>query len=101
MDLRIYYQNIRKIEAELKEPEVVIVSRETPDGGKRGMKSDVPRGVAARLIADERADLASPEGATQFRAEVESKWKAANGTPAAAAVGLTAPRNSTKPARNK
>ena len=79
MDLRVYYQKIRKIEAELKDPEVVIVSRETPDGGKRGMKSEVPRSVAARLISDEKADLASPEEAAQFRAEVETKWGRSHG----------------------
>ena len=80
MDLRVYYQNIRKIESGLREADVVVVSRETPDGGKPGVKSDVPRSVAARLVAEERADLASPEEAAQFRLEVEAKWKSARKT---------------------
>jgi hypothetical protein len=73
MDLRVYYEKIRKIEAGLPEPFVVIVSHDTPDGGKRGIKTDVPRKLAARLIAEEKAELASPEEAAQFRAEAETK----------------------------
>jgi hypothetical protein len=96
MDLRVYYQKIRKIEADIREPDVVIVSRETPDGGKPGVRSDVPRSVAARLIAEEKADLASPDEARQFREEVEAKWKAAEEAPVA---GLGALRSALKPAR--
>lgn len=77
MDLRAYYQKIRRIEAELGEESVVIVSRETSDGGRAGVKTDVPRAVAARVIAEEKADLASPEEAAEFRAAVEERWKAA------------------------
>jgi hypothetical protein len=62
MDLRAYYQKIRKIEATIKEPTVVIVSRATPEGGRGGVKNEVPRRLAARLIAEEKADLA--HGAT-------------------------------------
>ena len=75
MDLRAYYRRIRDIEAELQDDSVVIVSRETPDGGRAGVKCDVPRAVAARLIAEEQADLAAAEEAEAFRAEVERKWK--------------------------
>lgn len=77
MDLRLYYQKIRKLESDIKDPLVVIVSRETPDGGKPGVKADVPRELAARMIADEKADLATPEEAAQFRAEVQAAWKIA------------------------
>lgn len=75
MDLRAYYQKIRRIEAELREPAVVIVSRETPDGGRSGVKTQVPRALAARMIAEEKADLATPEEAEEFRAAMEAKWK--------------------------
>ncbi len=98
MDLRAYYQKIRKIEADIKESDVVIVSRQTPDGGKPGVKSDVPRSVAARLIAEEKADMASPDEAGQFRAEVEVKWKAAEEA-AAADAGLRALRTMLRPGR--
>jgi hypothetical protein len=80
MDLRVYYQKLRKIEAELTEPFVVIVSRATQDGGKAGVKTDVPRSVAAKMLTEERADLASPEESAQFRGDVEREWKAAQPT---------------------
>lgn len=76
MDLRAYYRKLRSIEAELHEDSVVIISRETPDGGRAGVKNDVPRALGARLMVDEKADLATPEEAAEFRAEVERKWKA-------------------------
>jgi hypothetical protein len=82
MDLRAYYRKLRSIEAELREDSVVIISRETTDGGRAGVKSDVPRALGARLMVDEKADLATPEEAAEFRAEVEGKWKGGHGAPA-------------------
>jgi hypothetical protein len=69
MDVRVYYQKLRKIEAAIPEAYVVVVSRETPDGGKPGVKTDVPRSLAAKLIVEDQAALASPEETAQFRAE--------------------------------
>lgn len=80
MDLRAYYQKIRQIEAEIREDSVVMVSLETPDGGRAGILTEVPRAVAARMIADEKAELASEGAAAEFRTETEAKWKAAHGT---------------------
>ena len=48
MDLRAFYQKIRKITAEITEDAAVIISRETPDGGRAGVKTEVPREVAAQ-----------------------------------------------------
>jgi hypothetical protein len=75
MDLRAYYQKIQKIEAGIPEPAVVIVSRETPEGGKAGVKTEVPRALAARLLVEEKADLATLEEAAQFRAKVAAKQR--------------------------
>ena len=75
MDLKRYYARIREIEAEIHEESAVIASRATPDGGRAGVKSEVPRGVAARLIAEDKADLASEEEAAEYRAALEKKWK--------------------------
>jgi hypothetical protein len=75
MDLRAYYQKIRNIEADLRDPAVVIVSRATPDGGRAGVNTQVPRALAARMIVEEKADLATPEEAEAFRAATEAKWK--------------------------
>jgi hypothetical protein len=79
MDLRVYYRKLRKIEAEIPEPYVVVVSRETPDGGKPGVKTDVPRSLAAKLIVEDQATLASPEETAQFLAETERRRHEAQG----------------------
>ncbi len=54
----------------------MVTSRATPDGGRAGVNG-AASSVAARLIADGKADLASPEETAEFRAEVEAKWKEA------------------------
>jgi hypothetical protein len=97
MDLRVYYQKLRKIEAEITEPFVVLVSRATPDGGKPGVMTDVPRELAARMVADERADLANPEQSALFREGVEKAWKAAQDAQAEKPVEVPIP--SANPAR--
>jgi hypothetical protein len=77
MDLLAYYDKIRKIEALIDAVFAVVTSRSTPDGGRAGMMTELPRTVAARLIADGKADLANPEETAQFRAKAEAKWKEA------------------------
>ena len=69
MDLRNYYSTIRRIEDEIREEWAVITA-----GGAR---VEVPRGVAARMIAEGKAELASAEEAAKFRAEAEARWRAA------------------------
>ena len=66
MNLKAYYQKIRDLEQKLVEPFVVLVSRETPDGGKEGLLTEVPRRLAVKMIADERAQLASEGAAKEF-----------------------------------
>jgi hypothetical protein len=99
MDLRVYYQKIRKLEAEIVEPFVVIVSRETSDGGKAGVKTDVPRHLAARLIVEDRAEMASPEEAELFRAEMEKDWRAAAEAEELATELVRVPRRTLKPVK--
>ncbi len=77
MDLRAYYEKVRMIEAVIDTVYAVVTSRATPDGGRAGVKTELPRAVAARLIADGKADLAHPDDAAQFRSEAEAKWKEA------------------------
>ena len=71
MDLRVYYQSIREMQQAIVDNFAVVVSKETPDGGKPGVKSEVPRDLAARMIVDGRARLASEEEAHEFQ-----EWKA-------------------------
>jgi hypothetical protein len=66
MNLRSYFQKMREVEQSLREPFVVVASQETSDGGKRGLLTEVPKHLAARMIADGRASLASEEESRDF-----------------------------------
>ena len=68
MDLRAYYAKIREAEAQLIGTEFVVVSMATPEGGKAGVKTETPRFVAARMMAEGCARLATKEEASEFRA---------------------------------
>jgi hypothetical protein len=68
MDLRVFFQKLRKIEQEIGEPHVIVVSQETPDGGKAGQLAEVSRSNAARLILEGHAHLATAEQSAEFRA---------------------------------
>jgi hypothetical protein len=59
MDLRVYYQKIREVEAKIPGPYAAVISLATPDGGKAGIVTDVPRRVAAKMVVDGTAKLAS------------------------------------------
>jgi uncharacterized Fe-S cluster-containing radical SAM superfamily enzyme len=67
MDLRAFYQKLRKIEQEIADVHVVVVSHETPDGGRPGQLAEVSRVIAARLILEGRARLATIAEAAEFR----------------------------------
>jgi len=58
MDLRGYYQKIREVEATIADAYAVIVSLETPDGGKAGTQTEVTRSLAAKMIVNGLAKLA-------------------------------------------
>lgn len=66
MNLKSYYQKIREFENSMVGPFVVLVSQETADGGKEGLLTEVPKRVAAKMIADGRGRLASEETAKEF-----------------------------------
>ncbi|HEV2688474.1 MAG TPA: hypothetical protein VGV35_07960, partial [Bryobacteraceae bacterium] len=53
------------------DPHVVVISHETPDGGKAGQKTEVSRHAAARLVVEGRAHLASPEETAEYRDAAE------------------------------
>ena len=67
MNVKAYYQKIQEFERALSEPFVVIVSRDTADGGRGGLLTEVSKQLAARMITDGRAHLASAEAAREFR----------------------------------
>jgi hypothetical protein len=59
MDVKQYYRKIHEVEAGLTEPYPIVVSVETADGGKAGVVSEVSRAVAAKMIVEGCAVLAS------------------------------------------
>lgn len=66
MDLREYYQKIRETEQKLTGSSVVVVSTQTPDGGKEGVRTEVPKHIAAKMLVEGRARLASDVEAREF-----------------------------------
>jgi uncharacterized Fe-S cluster-containing radical SAM superfamily enzyme len=71
MDLRMFYQKLRKVEQEIADPHVVVVSHETPDGGRAGQKSEVSRHIAAKLVVEGKARLATLEEGAEFRGVID------------------------------
>ena len=72
MDLRSYYTRIRETEETLTGEHIVVVSLKTSEGGKAGVRTEVTRGIAARLIAEGRARVATDEEATEFREAMQA-----------------------------
>ena len=74
MDVRQYFHKMRQIESQIASNHVVVVSRETGDGGKPGVLTEVSRGIAAKLIVEGRADLATEaESKAYYAAEAEKR----------------------------
>ncbi len=88
MDLRVYYQKLREVEEKIAEEFPIVVSRETADGGKDGTKTEVPRRIAAKLIVEGLARLASAKEAQIFREGIEQAKQLAEQVAAAARVQL-------------
>jgi len=66
MDLRAYYRKVREAEATLAGEHFVMVSLATSEGGKEGVRTEAPRAIAAKLIAEGRARVATEEEANEF-----------------------------------
>ena len=67
MDLKTYFQKIRDIEAKILEAFAVVVSLESPGGGKGKVFTEVLPRVAGKLVVDGMARLASAAEAKAFR----------------------------------
>ena len=66
MDLRSYYKKVRDADATLTGEHIVMVSLETSEGGKQGVLTEVPRAIAAKLIAEVRARVATEDETREF-----------------------------------
>ncbi|MBI3281336.1 MAG: hypothetical protein HYZ57_15985 [Acidobacteria bacterium] len=80
MELKQFYQKVRQVEAAIAGPDALVVSLETPDGGRAGVFTEAPRLVAALLVVEGRARLATPgevdehcERLARARAEAEQR----------------------------
>ncbi|HOK47374.1 MAG TPA: hypothetical protein PLA43_18880 [Bryobacteraceae bacterium] len=89
MNLKVYYQKVSELEATLEEPFVVVVSKETPDGGRAGVKTEVTRRVAAELVVQGTARLATAEETKAFRQEQAEASRAAAQAAAAKRMQIT------------
>ena len=89
MDLKRYYQKIRQVESTIEDTFAVVVSLETPDGGKGGALTEVLPRVAAKMVVDGVAKLANPEEAQRLRAAQAEAQRAAEQAMAASRVQLT------------
>ena len=72
MDVKGYYRRVREIEASLPAGDVVVVSLETPDGGRAGVATEVARFNAAQLVVEGRARLASREETEAYKEELRA-----------------------------
>jgi hypothetical protein len=76
MDLRAYYQKINDTAALLTGESLVVVSVATPEGGKEGVRTEAPRMVAAKLLVEGRARMATEEETLEFQiANCEAREK--------------------------
>jgi hypothetical protein len=89
MDLRVYYQKIREAEAKILSEFPIVISKETTDGGKGGTLTEVTRRIAARLVVDGIAAIASDNEAATYRAALEAAKEEADQLAASAKVQLS------------
>jgi hypothetical protein len=89
VDLKKYFRKIREIEATISTPHTFVTSLETSDGGKGGIVTEVTREIAAKMIAEGRALLATEEERETFVAEQETGRIAAEKAEAARRLHVT------------
>jgi hypothetical protein len=85
----MFYQKLRQIEASLAEADVIVMSLETADGGRAGVPSEASRAVAARMIVEGKARLATAEEASAFRERTAEAKRSADQLAAAGKVQVT------------
>jgi hypothetical protein len=89
MDLQAYYQKIRDMESKITDEFPLLVSVETSDGGKGGTKTEVPRRLAAKLLVEGQARLASKDELKAHREMLAEAKRLAERAAAAERVQLT------------
>jgi hypothetical protein len=107
MDLRAYYRKVREAEASLTGEHMVMVSFATPEGGKEGVRTEVPRSTAARLLAEGVARIATDDETADFREQMRAAREKHERDEAARRIQVTVvpshelTRRSSKPAKER
>lgn len=78
MDLKQYFRKLRDVEARISEQYPIVISLETADGGKAGVAAEVPRAIAARMIVESQAVLASEEETEAYKVQRMAAKQAAD-----------------------
>jgi hypothetical protein len=89
MDLKTYYQKIRDTEAAIPTTSVVVASLQTDDGGKTGVLVEVSKHLAAKMLVEGSAQLATAPQVTAFQQQKAEALKAAEDAAAASKVEVT------------
>ncbi len=89
MDVRAFYQKVRQVAETIAEAYAVVISFPTPDGGREGIASEVARTLAALLVVEGKARLATPEETAEFRNRAAEAKQAADQAAAASKVQFT------------
>ena len=89
MDLQVYYQKIRDMEAKIADEYALVVSVETSDGGKSGTKTEVPRRLAAKLLVEGQVRLATKDEVKAHRDSLAEAVRQAERAAAVAKLQLT------------
>jgi hypothetical protein len=89
MDLQAYFKKIRAMEQSLKDLSPVLVSLETQDGGREGVRTEVPRRIAATMIVEGTARLATAEEAREFQEQKAEAKRQADQLAAASRMQFT------------
>ena len=89
MDLRLFYQKVRETETGISEEFPVIVSKETGDGGREGAMTEVPRRLAAKMVVDGQARLATAEELAEYREKLAESRRQAEQVAAAARLQVS------------
>jgi len=89
VDLKIYYQKVREVEERIAGDDAVVISVETPDGGRSGVATEVPKRLAAKMVAEGRAKLAEAPVAKAFREKAAEAKRAADELAAASKLQIS------------
>lgn len=73
MEVKGYFQRIRSVEESLPGDQVVVMSLATADGGREGRLLELSRSLAAKMIVDRKARLATEEETKRHREAIREE----------------------------